>query len=215
MAEDIDSLPGDVANSVDVRERAALQAWAQGNSRAGDKLTVYYFPRIRAYFHRRAPEEYEDLSNETFLQLAKSKDNYRGDGTVQVFIYSIARNVLRQHLRKLGRTPDFDPYTTSLGEAYGKRPSSSLVHREEHRIMLDALQDITSDAQDLLELRYWQELTGPELRDLFGIPEGTVRSRLTAGLKQLRKKYDEISMQPGRELSEQVLERWMRELNPK
>lgn len=208
MAE-LDAVPGQ-HNPDDEADRELIAAWRGGNTRAGDQLTVKYFPQIRKYFVRRAPEEYEDLNATTFMRLSKSYANYRGEATVRTFIYSIARNVLREHLRALSRRPEFDPITTSLFEAYGRRPSSILAEHEEHQILLDALQELTSEDQDLLELRYWTELTGPELRELFGIPEGTVRSRIGSSLGRLRKKFHEISEQP-REFSDELLERWMQE----
>lgn len=198
--------PDDDPPDEDSVDRKLLREWAGGDVRAGDQLTLKYFDPIRSYFVRRAPDEHEDLVNKTFLGLAKSKDKYRGECTVRVFIYSIARNVLRGHLRALQRRPDFDPITTSMCEAWGRRPSSMLAQRQHRGIMLDALQEIPSEQQDLLELRYWQDLSGPELRDLFEIPEGTVRSRIAAAIKQLRTKFEEISE---RQVSEEDLARWL------
>lgn len=174
-------------------DRELLTRWADGDARAGDRLTVHYFNAIRRYFVRRVPEEHERLVQDTFMHFAASKANYRGEASVRVFIYSIARNILRDHLRSVRRQPAFDPYTTSMREAWGRRPSSMLAEHQHHRIILDALQEIPSADQDLLELRYWRGMTGPELSALFEISEGTVRSRIRAALKRLRAKYEEVS----------------------
>ena len=62
----------------DLLDRDLLVRWAGGDIEAGDELTTAYFDPIRNYFFRRAPEEYEDLSQQTFLELAKSRARYRG-----------------------------------------------------------------------------------------------------------------------------------------
>jgi RNA polymerase sigma-70 factor (ECF subfamily) len=208
-----DALPGDRRDPDDEADRQLFAAWAGGDKPAGQRLTVKYFEPIRAYFIRRAPEEYEELLQKTFLGLARAKDEnkYRGEATVRIYIYCIARNVLRTHLRDLRRRPEFDPISVSLLEAYGRRPSSMLAEQQHHRILLDALQEIPSAEQDLLELRYWRGLTGPELRDMFEIPEGTVRSRLHTAIERLRTKFQDLSERP-RDVSTEELERWLVEL---
>ena len=49
-----------------------------------------------------------------------------------------------------------------------------------------ALQSLPVDLQIALELRFWQELSGPDLALVLEIPEGTVRSRLRRALEALR-----------------------------
>jgi RNA polymerase sigma factor (sigma-70 family) len=210
----VDELDGDGPDPHDHVDRELLTRWLDGDLRAGDELTRRYFMSIQRYFIRRAPEQQEDLVGDTFLKLAKSKANYRGEAPVRVFIYRIARNVLRMYFRGLGRQPGFDPLTSSVVAAHGRRPSSALAEMEEHSILLNALQEISSEDQDLLELRYWRGLTGPELRDLFNVPEGTMRSRIGAALKRLRSKFDELSHKPESDVTEETVERWMLELRP-
>lgn len=212
MGEDADQLDGDRPDPTDAVDRELLARWVDGDLQAGDELTGRHFIGIQRYFNRRAPEQQEDLVQDTFVQLSASKANYRGDAPVRVFLYRIARNVLRMYFRGRGRQPGFDPLTSSVMAAYGRRPSSALAEVEEHTILLNALQEVTSDDQDLLELRYWRGLTGPELRDLFNEPEGTMRGRIRAAVKRLRTKFDELSNKPRPDVTDEMVERWMFEL---
>lgn len=212
MRDDSDDLGDDDRDPIDAIDRELLTRWIDGDKQAGDELTQRYFVGILRYFTRRAPEEQEDLVNETFLQFSKSKASFHGDAPVRVFVFRIARNVFRMYVRRMGRQPQFDPLTTSVVVAFGRHPSSILAEREDHSILLNALQEVTSEDQDLLELRYWRGLTGPELRDLFEVSEGTVRSRIGAALKRLRAKFNELSNAPRRQVTEETVERWMLEL---
>lgn len=197
----------------DAEDRKLLERWAAGDNRAGDKLTVRYFKRVRRYFHHRVPGEHEDLMAETFLQLSKSVGRYRGDAPVRVFIFRIARNVLLMHLRKLSRQPQFDTYTTSLSAARGRRPSSLVAESEECRILLDAMQDIPIVHHDVLTFYYWDRLKGREIAALLDLPEGTVRNRIRRGLQLLLEAFNEHSGR-AREwvMTEDLVEQRLREL---
>ena len=37
-----------------------------------------------------------------------------------------------------------------------------------------------------MELHYWEGMKGPEIAEVLGIPEGTVRSRLRRGLEAIK-----------------------------
>jgi RNA polymerase sigma factor (sigma-70 family) len=208
-----DDEPPTTSELEDRVDRELLAQWVDGIREAGDKLTIRYFRRLRSFFIQRVAGEHEDLVNETCCRLAESKQKYRGEAPVRVFVFGIARNVLLQYLRKKSRQPEFSPYTSSLGEAVGRRPSSMLAETEEHRIMRDAMQDIPVNDYDLLAFHYWTGMTGPELRALFEVPEGTIRGRLAAARKRLRKRFDELSTLPRERLpTEELFEQWLREL---
>ncbi|MFV8754890.1 RNA polymerase sigma factor [Nannocystaceae bacterium ST9] len=213
MATD-DKAPKAVPRDEDREDRELLAEWVAGASDAGDKLTIRYFRRLRAFFVHRVSGEHEDLVQETFMQLSKSKQNYRGEAPVRVFVFKIARYTMLQHLRRVSRRPEFDTFTSSLCEAYGRRPSSMMAESDEHQILLDALQDIPVMDHDLLTFYYWVEMTGPELGDLFNVPVGTIRGRLAAARKRLRERFEEISRLPRERMpTEEAFEMWLRELS--
>ncbi|MFV8750579.1 sigma-70 family RNA polymerase sigma factor [Nannocystaceae bacterium ST9] len=204
---EIDLLDGPAAPASDRDDREAIARWASDDRQAGDRLIQRHFTPIRAYFHQRMPERLEELVFETFTRLANLASNYRGKSSVRGFVYGIARQVLHEQLAQLRVPARFDPLTSSLAEATGRRLSSMLGERED-RLLLDALQDIPIAAHDLLELRYFRGLTAPELGDLFEIPEASVRGWIRAALGQLERAY------PIPEGGEDELERRLTELRP-
>ena len=186
--------------SDDERDREWLRAWREGDKRSGNALMTAYFEPVRAYFFRRAPDDYEDLVQRTFLALAEAKDRFRGwdeeqedpaqEGrrpTVRAFLFGIARKMYLKHLSTLARARKIDPYQSSVYELLGRRPSSLLAAQEEEQALLDALQEIPIEQQDLLELYYWQELSGPELAAMHECTERAVHGRLHRARERLRK----------------------------
>lgn len=80
------------------------------NLRAGGKKrevaisTLYrdYAARIRSYYinHRASATEAEDWVHDCFVKIVKSIDNFRGDSPLSAWIWTIARNVMLDAIRK-------------------------------------------------------------------------------------------------------------------
>ena len=71
-----------------------------------------------------------------------------------------------------------------------------MAARQEQRHLLHALRTIPLEQQILLELAYWEELTGPELGEVLGVPANTVRSRLSRARDALAAALARIAESP-------------------
>jgi RNA polymerase sigma-70 factor (ECF subfamily) len=80
------------------------------------------------------------------------------------------RNKARQELLEQGRTPPRDAMP---------RPDLRIEVTERIGLLPDRLQEVVL-------LRYYQQMTEREIADVVGIPTGTVKSRLHAAIRALR-----------------------------
>ena len=160
---------------VAMTEAELLERWRSGDENAGVALLEKSFPRLFRFFRYKTSADVRDLVQLTLLRCLKSRDDFRGEAQFSTFLYSIARTVLLEHLRACRR--DFDPLTTSVAEV---SPSLSevLIESERRARLYEALTRIPLDLQTIIELHYWEEMSGPQLAKVLQIPEGTVRSRL-------------------------------------
>jgi RNA polymerase sigma factor (sigma-70 family) len=187
-----------------------LERWSDGDRAAGDHLVLRYFARVRGYFIGKFAEDYEDLTQETFSRLCTSRDRVRD--TFKAFLFGTARNVGREHLRRRYKL-DASLDAVSLADVTGRQHSSVLAEREQHRLLLDALRRLSIAQQELVELRYFQQLTWAELEELYDKPESTVRGRLRRALVQLARHYHELAGQRHtRDLEQDDVTRWLEEL---
>jgi RNA polymerase sigma factor (sigma-70 family) len=197
-----------------VADLELLERWRAGSRTAGNQLVARHFIGVRGYFIAKFTEDHEDLTQETFSRLVAGRDRFRGGSTFKSYLYSIARNVSHEHLRrryKLALATSLE--TASLADLTGRRQSSILAGREAQRLLLDALRRLTLEQQELVELHYWQRLTGVELGQVYELPESTVRGRLRAALRRLGELYRELGAKPhSREIDEGEIERWLEEL---
>jgi RNA polymerase sigma-70 factor (ECF subfamily) len=200
---------------MDEEQQEWMRRWAAGDGRGGDRLTQALFPLVRSYARRRLPEEQEDVVQDTFLRLAANvrAGTFRGESTVRSYVLGIARYVVCERLGARTRGRRFDPVESSLRDATGRRLSSLLGALEKHQLVLDALEDIVFEDHEILEMHYMMGLTGGEIAAVLNVPEGTVRSRIHRAMVRLRARIEEGAAAPhALETSEDVLERWLREL---
>lgn len=171
-------------------ETELLEAWEQGDERAAQALLTRHFDRLFRFFELSAPGTAEDLVQETLLAVLEGRGRFRGDANFGAYLMGIARKKVLMYWRTRSRRPrEVDVGALSL-EALGASATSVIAHRDAERHLLSALRVIPLADQLLLQMHYWDELTGPELATALDVPEGTVRSRLRGAKARLRECVD-------------------------
>ncbi|MCA9654165.1 MAG: sigma-70 family RNA polymerase sigma factor [Myxococcales bacterium] len=160
-------------------ELELLDAWRAGDRDAGSALLERQFDGLFRFFRSKvAPESVGELVQQTMMKCVEHRDDFRGDAQFSTYVLAIARRVLIASYRARDRDARvLDPLQVSVADL-DPSPSRIMVEAEQHRLLLRALRSIPLDHQILLELYYWERLTGPALAAALEIPEGTVRTRL-------------------------------------
>lgn len=194
-------------------------AWRTGDRRAGAALFDRHFASIRRFFVNKActESEVEELVQRAFVAALESAGRFRGDASVRTWLFSIARNIQREWIREVMREgvelaePDL-----MCSERLGPGVSTGLDAQREHQILLTALRRLPIEQQTLLELYYWEELEAGELAEVFGVPEGTIRTRLRKAKLDLRGTIDALARTPEElDSTRSGLEGWARGLRDK
>jgi RNA polymerase sigma factor (sigma-70 family) len=190
-----------------------LEAWRAGDQAAGSELFERYFDVLYRFFVGKAHGAVEDLIQDTWLACVKRRDALRDGGGFRTYLFTVARHELYEHWRQHGkRTADVEVGEISLADL-ATSPSGVVARRAEHQLLLQALRAIPLDLQIALELTYWEGMDGPELAEVLGIPEGTVRSRLRRARELLEARMAELAADPGVLQSTTTdLDKWARSL---
>lgn len=189
-----------------------LEAWRQGDLRAGDTLFGRHFDSIHRFFRNKVDDGLEDLVQQTFMACVEGRERFRNDSSFRTYLFGAAHNLLREYYRKRKRAGDVDFATTSIVDC-GAGPSTVVGRRLEYRLLLDALRRLPLDSQIVLELYYWEELSASQLGVILGIPEGTVRGRVRKAKALLRKELAQGSNRPEDiEGTIEGLEKWAAQL---
>ncbi|MCA9533199.1 MAG: sigma-70 family RNA polymerase sigma factor [Myxococcales bacterium] len=193
-------------------EHALLEAWRAGDAAAGEALCERHFDAIYEFFASKLTIDVGDLVQRTFLGCIEARDRFRGECSFRTFLYAIARHELYGYFRSRHRGQLIDFAHSSLQDL-SPGPSSLLHAGTEKARLAEALRALPLELQIILELRFWQGLTGPELALVLDVPEGTVRSRLRRGVEALREHMLRASGSPtGAAQAAQQLEAWSTQL---
>lgn len=186
-----------------------LQRWRAGDRHAGDALFVRHFDVVHRFFRAKLADDVDDLVQRTFLALLESSVRQRTISSVRGWLLGTARNLLFERWRARA---DFDPSTSTLA-ALEPSPSAMLTGAAEQRILIGALRTIPLDQQIVLELFYWEAMSGSEIAACLHEPEGTIRTRLRRARESLNDAIAHVSEHPDLLASTLGdLERWLASL---
>ncbi len=172
-----------------------FEAWRCGDRTAGNVLCRRHFWAIRRFFQNKVDREVEELVQQTFARCVEGRARYAGRSSFRIFLFGVARNVLREFYRG-GRHCQPAIFSEQSVRDMGAGPSTALAKRQEQRLLLEALRRIPMELQVVLELYYWEELTGVELGEILDVPERTARSRVRRAKQLLEKALTRIKASP-------------------
>lgn len=167
-----------------------LIAWRGGDKLAGSELVRRRMPEMIRFFRNKVAAEADiaDLVNQTFLGCVGGKDEFRGETSFRRFVYAIANNVLFAYIRRRSKQAreQLDFATVCVSDVAPQSASSIVTDRRETQALVAALREIPIEDQVVVELMYFEGLSGAQIGEALDLPEGTVRGRLRRGLERLR-----------------------------
>jgi RNA polymerase sigma factor (sigma-70 family) len=166
-------------------DMALLESWRTGDRLAGEQLFTRHFAPIYRFFENKVGTDADDLAQRTFLACVAARDQFLGRSTFRTYLFTIARNELHHHLRRLALNRAVDFEITSIAEI-ATSPSGRLERARAVEELRAALRELPVEQQLLLELHYWFELDADKLGEVFGATAGTIRVRLLRARRALR-----------------------------
>jgi RNA polymerase sigma-70 factor, ECF subfamily len=158
---------------------AACRGWYEAY---GDPLYSY----LR--FHLASPDLAEDLTSEVFLRAFRSFDRFDASaGSPRAWLFRIAQNALRDHLRQSKRRQTV-PMTAMWDlESPAPSPEERLLWEEEVAGLLSAVNELSGKDREVISLCYGSELSIADASEILGLTDTATRTRLWRALRRLRK----------------------------
>lgn len=143
-------------------------------------------PALRAFLSRRFSSlpDHDDLIQETYARLLRLADPERLVHA-RAFLFTTARNVAIDHVRRTRRTP-VDPIDDTaeivlLEPAMGT--AETLDRAQRHEAMLTALGTLPERCHEVMLLRYVDGFSAQEIAAHLGLAPATVRVHLMKGVR--------------------------------
>ena len=123
----------------------------------------------------------EDLVQEAFIRLSRSAGRLRAGGNPAAYLRSIVINLARDHNRRglvsLRHRPSALPDAPSAEE--------DAHARAERQEVIDALRSLPRRQRDCVTLRYYLDLSVPDIAETLSLSNNTVKTHLQRGLASL------------------------------
>ena len=135
----------------------------------------------------------EELAQEIWLAVWDHRRDYRPEGRFVVWLFTLARNRVRNAQRDVARRPnvpiDGDPDLV-LARAPDLAPSEldRLVVAERRARLESALATVPENLREALVLRFTEELPYEDVARILDTNESTARSRVFHGIRDLRRR---------------------------
>lgn len=156
------------------------------------RLYDEYSRPLHRYLARRVGEQTAyDLVSETFLVALRQRHTYDpARAAVQAWLYGIATNLVRRHVRQEVRGLHAAARADSRQDRADTGHDTLVADRVDAdamaRRLAPALANLAEADRDVLLLTVWAGLSSAEVAGALGIPVGTVHSRLHRVRRQLR-----------------------------
>lgn len=181
-----------------------IAACLKGDSVAWDELfDNFYQPTFRYVFQLSgdfSQEDAEEICQEAFLSVVKNLSTFQGNSSLQTWIFRIAGNRARDYIEKQnaakrggGEKPlslhADDPHTgLSIDPpATLPTPDKALIKQESAAAISDCLQQLENPCREVIELRYFGDLSYEEIAAELKLNVKTVSSRLSKCMDKLEK----------------------------
>jgi RNA polymerase sigma-70 factor (ECF subfamily) len=168
---------------LDVELRDAMVSYQQGSLDAFERLYAALAGPLRRFLHARCRDAAlaDDLLQETFLQIHRSRHTYRAEHPVRPWAFGIAQHVVLMHTRAQARRlrregADPDPVESRSHE-------DALVDRDRLR---QALGGLPADRREAVLLHHVVGFRFSEIARRLGIRAGAAKVRASRGMAALR-----------------------------
>ena len=164
------------------------------------RLVAEYRPRLEAaaMLLCRDAHEAEDLVFRAFERAIERIDDFRPTGSFYYWIYTILLNFHRMDMRRRAARKETVVPNDELPEVEDESPSplEEFAFRGSAEAVRTAVRKLPVNYREVVVLRYFEDLSTPEIAKIVGIPEGTVRSRLHYAKDALRDMLCDTELSP-------------------
>jgi RNA polymerase sigma-70 factor (ECF subfamily) len=175
-------------------DQELLASWRQGDEPAGEMLFERHYEAVRRYFRNKVPPAAaRDLVQDTFLACLQARDRFRERSTFRAYLLGIAHHRMIDHLRAAPRSRGALDVGELILADLSPVGEDAIAAKRERRLLLRALRSLRFPLQVVLELRYWESMSDPEIAEVLDEPLGTIKTRLRAGRSALEGKLAELS----------------------
>ncbi len=165
----------------------------KGDEQAFELLYDNYFSPIHRYIMIRIgdSEEADDLTQQVFIKFYRNLNNWQDKGyQPSAYLYTIARSVIADYYRKKGRDgsklANSEEILSIIGDT-SQNPHADVIQAEEIKYVYQQLKLLPDNYQEVLLLRYMENLPSLEIAKIINKSDVATRKLLSRAVSALAK----------------------------
>jgi len=174
-------------------DRQIMTALKEGRSELLAVLFERYHVRLFNFLYRLTGDRMtsEDLVQEVFFRILRSCHTYKGRSRFTVWMYTIARNIHIDHLRR-------NKSDLPLEEVHqpppceGPLPDDHLEMEEDKSLLMKALSLLPARKRELIILSRFQYLDYRSIARLYGVKISLIKVTVYRGIQDLKKIFQQL-----------------------
>ena len=174
---------------LEFNEDEVLTRASQGDRDAFGQLYERYVDRIFNYVYYRTGNlhDAEDLTARVFQRAMNHIQNYTDRGVpFSAWLYRIAHNLVANWHRDRSRKQEIPLDDLPVLPTKGDHPEKNLVRSQEQGALLKLIRRLPPERQNLLILKFVENMSNAEIGEIMGRSEGAVKSLYHRTLLALR-----------------------------
>jgi RNA polymerase sigma-70 factor (ECF subfamily) len=159
-------------------------------------LAQRYRPKLLRYiaFNVGDPDLADSIAQDCLLKAYQARESFRGECSVNTWMFSIANNLIRDHTRskkfqfwKKAQARSVDVAEIASVQASGERsPEEQILIRERTEQIYKALQRLSTNQRRVFMLKFLEDLDIAEISTAIGMPANTVKTHLRRAVASMR-----------------------------
>lgn len=179
------------------KEEEVLALASQGDRDAFGQLYEHYVERIFNYVYYRTGNSHdaEDLTARVFQRAMNHIVNYTDRGVpFSAWLYRIAHNLVANWHRDRSRKQEIPLDDLPILPTKGDHPERNLVRSQEEEALLRMIRKLPPERQNLLILKFVENMSNAEIGRIMGRSEGAVKSLYHRTLLALRDQLEDQNL---------------------
>ncbi len=156
------------------------------------QLFEFFAPRLKSYMQQLGADssQAEDLVQEVMVTVWRKAEQYDpAKASVSTWIFRIARN-RRIDAHRRSSKPDLEPDEPMLRPAEPDQPDQLLGRQQMDAHVRAEVAKLPPEQLELLKAAFYDGLSHSEIAKAYGLPLGTVKSRIRLAFNRLRGQLD-------------------------
>jgi RNA polymerase sigma-70 factor (ECF subfamily) len=171
-----------------------IERCRSGDEAAFEELLARFSTRLYGFIYRQVRDVHasEDILQEVLMRAIRRMDGYKETGKLDGWLFRIAANLVRDHIRRhrirsvvaletTGKSGSFEP----VSRADDSDPAEMAETKEQVEKLEKALTKLSPVEREAVLLRHYSGLPFKELAEAMDCPLGTALARVHRGLGHL------------------------------